>query len=158
MPFGETFTCPSGPLGAVATKKTGCASIKVRSRPSMPSYTFPMHKSCTIDSTGGCVVLGTASTSGHSAPAGNLNERLEEPEVVGVLGVPLHADGEPARRVLGRLQQIIFGAPPRWREPTRMGDTLVMKRVRDNLVAENLVTQGSADEPDRVQAELRPGD
>src|SRR5690242_18278533 len=42
MPFGERLTCPSSPLGAVATKYTGCASMNVRSRPSIPSYTFPM--------------------------------------------------------------------------------------------------------------------
>jgi hypothetical protein len=30
-PFGEQFTCPASPLGAVATKKTRCASMKARS-------------------------------------------------------------------------------------------------------------------------------
>lgn len=41
-PFGDTLTCPSGLLGAVATKNTGCARTNSRSRPSIRSCTFPI--------------------------------------------------------------------------------------------------------------------
>src|SRR5258706_4913612 len=48
MPFGERLTCPSSPLGAVATKYTGCAWTKSRSRPSIASYTCPMRRSLPV--------------------------------------------------------------------------------------------------------------
>src|SRR5215211_4364435 len=39
-PLGETLTWPPSPLGAVATKKTGWASMKARSRSSIASNSF----------------------------------------------------------------------------------------------------------------------
>jgi hypothetical protein len=39
-PLGERFTWPSSPLGAVATKNIGCASMKACSVSSIASKSF----------------------------------------------------------------------------------------------------------------------
>src|SRR5690348_10978649 len=41
-PFGERLTWPSPASGAVATKKTGCRSMKFRSRPPIRWYSLPI--------------------------------------------------------------------------------------------------------------------
>jgi hypothetical protein len=41
-PFGETFTCPSAPLGAVPTKNIRCRAIHAASFSSIASKTLPI--------------------------------------------------------------------------------------------------------------------
>ena len=71
-------------------------------------------------------------------PAGLLDERLEEREVLALLRVPEHAEREAVRRVLQRLDRPVLG-PGRFAQPlAKAAEALMMRGLDRRAVAEDL--------------------
>ena len=67
-----------------------------------------------------------------------LDERLEQREVLALLRMPEHAEREPVRRVLERLDRPVLG-PGRFAEPlAKPAEALVVRRLDRRAVAEDL--------------------
>ncbi len=95
-------------------------------------------------------VRGHWATSGSldAFRRGSLHQRLEQPHIPAVLGMPLHADHELIANRFADLDGAVLGAASD-RKPARIADRLMVRRVDRHLGAEQAVR-------DRIGREHRP--